>query len=194
DFVIYDAAGQRLLAFKSPAPKSTRAEAVLSGLKSALDRYDIKGSEVAFLGHGTTVATNTMLTREAPPAGVITTRGFGDTLVIRRQTRRDTFDYYSDFPPPIVPRHDVAEATERMDAFGAVVKPLDESEVTEILRAFSERGIASVAVSFLHSYANAEHERRVSEIARQKFPELLVSLSSELVPEFREYERLSTTV
>lgn len=194
DYVIYDTAGQRLLAFKAPAPKSTRAEAVLSGLKSALTRYGISGAQVAFLGHGTTVATNTLLTREAPPAGVITTRGFGDTLVIRRQTRRDTFDYYSDFPPPIVERRNVMEASERMDAFGTVVKPLDDAEVVEILRAFSDRGIASVAVSFLHSYVNPAHERKVGEIAKTHFPGLLVSLSSDLVPEFREYERLSTTV
>lgn len=194
DYVIYDTAEQRLLAFKAPAPKSTRAEAVLTGLKSALTRYGISGAQVVFLGHGTTVATNTMLTREAPPAAVITTRGFGDMLVIRRQTRRDTFDYYSDFPPPIVQRRNVLEATERMDAFGAIIKPLDEAEVVEILRSFSDRGIASVAVSFLHSYVNPAHERRVNEIAQKHFPGLLISLSSDLVPEFREYERLSTTV
>ena len=194
DYVIYDTAEQRLLAFKAPAPKSTRADAVLTGLKSALSRYGISGAQVVFLGHGTTVATNTMLTREAPPAGVIITRGFGDILVIRRQTRRDTFDYYSDFPLPIVQRQNVLEATERMDAFGTVIDPVDESEVVEIFRSFSERGIASVAVCFLHSYVNPAHERQVSEIGQKHFPELLISLSSELVPEFREYERLSTTL
>ena len=193
DYVVYDAQKGDMLTFKSPAPRTTRSEAVISGLSSALQRHGIEGGEVAFLGHGTTVVTNAMLSREAPPAGALTTRGFGDLLVIRRQTRRDTFDYYSDFPPPLIARVDVVEVTERLDATGTVVDPLVEDEVVAALNSLSERGIQSIAVCLLHSYANPAHEQRVREIAAARFPGLLISLSSDLVPEFREYERMSTT-
>ncbi|MBI4182956.1 MAG: hydantoinase/oxoprolinase family protein [Proteobacteria bacterium] len=194
DIVLYDAGKDEILAYKTPTPASTRAEAVLTGLRTALARHGAKGAEVVFLGHGTTVATNALLTREALPTAVLTTRGFGDVLEIRRQTRRNTFDYYADFPPPLVPRTDVAELDERMDAAGEVVVPLRRDEVAETLRSLVARGIRSVAVCFLHSYANPAHEREVGEIARACAPELLLSLSCDLVPEFREYERMSTTV
>ncbi len=193
DYVLYDAEHDAMLTFKALSPVSTRAEAVLDGLRTALARHGAKGADVVFLGHGTTVASNAMLTREAPLAAALTTRGFGDVLVIRRQTRRDTFDYYSDFPPPLVPRSDVAELTERLDAKGNIVTPLVESEVIETFRSLVDKGVKSVAVCFLHSYVNPRHEREVGAVAQKYFPELLLSLSSDLVPEFREYERMTTT-
>lgn len=193
DYVLFDARSGSMRAFKSPAPRSTRAEAVLSGLRTALERHGVTASEVAFVGHGTTVATNTLISREAPPAAALTTRGFGDVLVIRRQTRRETFDYYSDFPPPLVARTDTAEVTERMDAYGEIVTPLDEGEVVAALKSFVTRGVKSIAICFMHSYVNPAHEQRVREIVEAQFPDLLVTLSSDLMPEFREYERMSTT-
>ena len=194
DYVVHDALEEKTLVYKSPTPASKRAEAVLAGLRSLLERYGIAGADVAFFGHGTTVATNAILAREAPLCGVLTTRGFGDTLVIRRQTRPDTFDYYADFPPPLVPRDRVLEITERLDASGAVVTPLASGEVVQCLKKLVSQGVESVAICFLHSYANPSHERQAGAIAQEQFPDLLLSLSSDLVPEFREYERLSTTV
>ena len=194
DIVLYDAKHGEILVYKTPTPASTRAETVLAGLRAALDRYGARGADVAFLGHGTTVTTNALLTRESPPTAVLTTRGFGDVLEIRRQTRRDTFDYYVDFPPPLVPRTDVLEVTERLEASGDIVTPLEVGEVIEALSALVARGIRSLAVCFLHSYVNPIHERAVRDLAREHAPELLLSLSCDLVPEFREYERTSTTV
>ena len=194
DIVLYDAKQGETLVYKTPTPASTRAETVLAGLRAAFDRYDARGADVAFLGHGTTVTTNALLTRESPPTAVLTTRGFGDVLEIRRQTRRDTFDYYADFPPPLVPRTDVVEVTERLEASGEIVTPLEAGEVIEALSALAARGVRSLAVCFLHSYANPVHETAVRDLAREHAPDLLLSLSSDLVPEFREYERTSTTV
>lgn len=194
DFVLYDAEKNEMLAYKTPTPDSTRAETVLAGLRTTLDRYGAEGADIVFLGHGTTVATNALLTRDALPTAVMTTRGFGDILVIRRQTRRDTFDYYADFPPPLVPRTDVVEVTERMDATGDVVTPLDAKEVIEALESLRDKGMKSLAVCLIHSYVNPAHEREIGDIARKHAPELLLSLSCDLVPEFREYERMSTTV
>ena len=194
DFVLYDAERDEMLAYKTPTPVSTRAETVLAGLRTALERHGAEGADVVFLGHGTTVATNALLTRDAPPTAVLTTRGFGDILVIRRQTRRDTFDNYADFPPPLVPRTNVVEITERLEATGDIVTPLDAKEVIEALESLRDKGVKSVAVCFIHSYVNPVHERAVGDIARKHTPELLLSLSCDLVPEFREYERTSTTV
>ena len=194
DYVLYDAEKDRMLTYKAPSPVSTRAESVLAGLRTTLKRYGAAGADVVFLGHGTTVATNALLTRDAPPGAVLTTRGFGDVLEIRRQTRRETFDYYADFPPPLVPRTEMVEVNERLDATGSIDTPLEAAEVIETLRSMAARGVKTVTVCFLHSYVNPVHEREVGDLARKHVPELLVSLSSDLVPEFREYERMSTTV
>ena len=194
DFVLYDAEKDEMVAYKTPTPVSTRAETVLAGLRTALERSGADGADVVFLGHGTTVATNALLTREAPPTALLITRGFGDVLVIRRQTRRDTFDYYVDFPPPLVPRTDVFEVTERLEATGDIVTPLDEGDVIKALASLVDKGVKSLAVCFIHSYVNPVHERAVGDLARQHAPGLLLSLSCDLAPEFREFERTSTTV
>jgi N-methylhydantoinase A len=193
DFVIYESLAGRLYVHKALTPRSRRAESILDGLDVALQRYGVDAAEVAFIGHGTTVATNAVLTREVPPTGLITTDGFGDILVIRRQTRPDTFDYYADYPAPLVPRDAVFEVLERVDARGGVVVPLTDHEGRQVLERMAGAGLTSVAVSLLHSYANPAHERALARLAAE-FPQLQVCLSSELVPEFREYERTSTTV
>jgi N-methylhydantoinase A len=194
DFVAYDEKRKEIFVYKTPTPGSKRAEYVLAGLKELMERHEIVGNQVVFFGHGTTVATNAVLTREPVSLGLLTTRGFADMLVIRRQTRRDTFDYYSDFPPPLVSRDRIVEISERLNASGEVIDPLDAQEVERALQGLASQGIVSVAIAFLHSYANPAHEQQAGRIAQQRFPELLVSLSSELVPEFREYERTTTTV
>jgi N-methylhydantoinase A len=194
DYVVYDEQGERLAVYKAPAPASKRADHVLAGLGALMKRESIEGGDVVFFGHGTTVATNAVLTGEPVPLGLLTTRGFGDLLVIRRQTRRDTFDYYADFPPPLVPRDAVVELGERINADGEVVDPLDPAEVERALEGLAARGVRSVAAVLLHSYANPSHEREIGRIAGAKFPTMLTSLSCDLVPEFREYERTSTTV
>jgi len=194
DYAVYDEQQARLLVYKAPAPASKRADYVVAGLNTVMKRHAINGSEIVFFGHGTTVATNAVLTREPVPLGLVTTRGFGDLLVIRRQTRRETFDYYADFPPPLVRRDCVAELGERMNADGEVVDPLDPPEIERALEALAAKGIQSVAVVLLHSYVNPAHEREIGRVAARRFPSMLVSLSCDLAPEFREYERTSTTV
>lgn len=112
DYVIYDSRDGRVAVHKTLTPRSRRTPAVLEGFDEALRRSGISPAEVAFIGHGTTVATNAVLTRDVPPCALITTAGFGDVLVIRRQTRPDTFDYYVDHPPTLVPRDRVVEVEE----------------------------------------------------------------------------------
>lgn len=194
DFVVYDSEKLDIFVYKTPTAASKRGDHVLAGLAAVMARYGLAGKDVAFLGHGTTVATNAVLTREAPPLGLLTTRGFGDVLAIRRQTRPETFDYYADFPPALVPRDRIVEVGERLGAAGEVIDALDPREFVNALKDLTSKGVVTVAIAFLHSYANPVHERQARAIAQEEYPDLLVSLSSDLVPEFREYERTSTTV
>jgi N-methylhydantoinase A len=153
-------------------------------------------SDVRYLIYGTTVATNATLERTGPRVGMICTAGFRDVLEIARLTRppEQIYDLLANPPPPLVRRRDRLEIGERIDHHGKVVTPLDEGSVGEAARTLSRRGINSVAVCLLHSYLNGEHERRVREIIAREMPGAKISISCEVLPEFREYERSSTTV
>jgi N-methylhydantoinase A len=194
DLVAYDAELQRLIVHKTPTAASRRADSVLDGVAELTERGGFTGAEVAFIGHGTTVATNAVLTGEAPPVALLMTQGFGDVLVIRRQTRPNTFDYYADYPDPLVPRDRVFELRGRLRADGTVIDELDEGEVRKVCGQLAREELSSVAISFLHSYVDPVHEQAAAAVLERALPGTLISLSSDLVPEFREYERTSTTV
>jgi N-methylhydantoinase A len=155
------------------------------------------GDEPAtFLGHGTTLATNALLTGRGAPTALMTTKGFRDVLEIRRTHRKGLFDLYEEIPPPIVPRDARLEVAERIGADGSVVLPLDESEVRDAARRIRELGATAVAVSFLFSFTNDAHERRARAILALELPDIAddIAISSEILPLHREYERTSTTV
>ena len=178
---------------KVPSTPHDPSEAIERGIAELLRDHQIQPVEVGHIGHGTTVATNLIIERKGAPCGLITTRGFRDVLELARQTRPHLYDYTVVKPPPLVPRMWRKEVGERLLADGSVREPLDEGDVRRAALELREAGVESVAICFLHAYRNPSHERRAREIVREVMPEVYVSVSSEVLPEFREYERLSTT-
>ncbi len=167
------------------------------GFISAVRRLLSNGIEaetVDHVVHATTVATNAIIEGKTAPTAFITTAGFRDMLEIARQIRPSLYDLQFEKPPPLVPRRLCFEVPERLNAKGEVVTPLDHDAVREVAAKIKESGVESVAVCLLHSYRNPAHENAVGEILRAEVPEVSVSLSSSVVPEFREYFRASTAV
>lgn len=167
------------------------------GFVNAVDRIlkdGLEPDQVSYLVHGTTVATNSLIEGTTPRTAFITTLGFRDMLEIGRQVRPSLYDIHFEKARPLVPRDLCFEVPERLDAEGNVLSALDEDRVQEIAARLSGEGVVSVAVCLLHSYLNPAHELRVGEILRERNPDLIISLSSIVCPEFREYFRASTTV
>jgi N-methylhydantoinase A len=168
-------------------------DAVIDGIRQGLDTNRIDPANVALLSHATTVVTNALLENKGARAGFITTRGMRDILELRRSSRADLYDLLQDPPAVLVPRRWRFEITERIDAQGEVVTPLAEDELPALIEAIREAGLQTIAVSFLFSFLNDAHERRVGEVLRAALPGVAVYLSSEVLPEIREFERASTT-
>jgi N-methylhydantoinase A len=194
DFTVFDGARGTVHHHKVASTPANPAEAIQLGLAQILARYRIDPSDVHFLGHGTTVATNMVLERKGAKTGLITTRGFRDVLEIGRQTRPNLYDYTERNPLPLAAREDRHEVSERVLAGGTVEAPLDEGDVLAAVRALEAAGVESIAICFLHSYRRPDHEIAARDIVTRRLPGCYVSISSEVLPEFREYERLSTTV
>ena len=167
---------------------------LLDGILDGIHEAGADLTEVALFSHGTTVATNALITRRFPPAAMVTTKGFRDVIEIRRGTKEDLWDTYKDVAPPYIKRRDRLEVTERIDYAGAVLEPLDEEEARDVAARLRRRDVASVAVCFVNSYANPAHEQRMREILAEELPGVIVSTSSEVLPEIFEHERFSTTV
>jgi len=194
DFAVLDTdTGQFELGKVLSTPRDP-AEAVLGGLAGMLTTAGRAMTEVAEVVHATTIATNTVIQRKGPPTALLTTKGFRDVLLIGRQKRWELYDNAAGRPAPLVPRHLVFEATERMLWDGTVETPLDEAELRATIRAIVDAGIVAVAVCYLHSYANPAHEQRTAAILAEEAPHLLVSISADVSPLYREFERTSTTV
>lgn len=168
------------------------AEGVMNGIGQVLEAAGIGAFEVGLVIHGTTLATNAILERKGAVTALITTEGFRDVLEIGYETRFDQYDLMLEKPKPLVPRARRLVVGERVDVQGRVLTPLDEDGVTALLPKLDEAGVESVAIGFLHAYANPAHERRVAEILRAERPDLWLTLSSEVCPEIREYERFTT--
>lgn len=172
------------------------AEGVIQGIDRVLTNIGRSLSSADTVVHGTTIGTNALIERRGARTGLITTQGFRDVLEIARVERPDggLYDIFVDLPAPLVPRYLRTEVGERIGAAGDVVRPLDEQSVVEAATALRQHGVESVAVSLIFSFRNPAHEQRIREICEEIFPAASVSLSSEIAPEFREYERTSTTV
>jgi N-methylhydantoinase A len=190
DLVLYDEATQTFQVIKVPSTPANPAEGVLSALESA----GVPLGSLLRVTHGTTVATNALITRNLPRTGLITTKGFRDVLEIRRGNKPDLWDAYVDVAPPYVPRRNRLEVEERILYDGSVHTPLNEDDVRHVLDLFRKRGIRTIAVSLINSYANPVHEQRIKEIAEEMLPDIPVTVSSEVLPELFEFERTSTTV
>jgi len=166
---------------------------VVQALSIALDDHNVVPESVSLLSHATTVVTNAILENKGARIALVATRGFRDVLELRRSARVDLYDLYQDAPAVLAPRHCRLEVTERLDASGAVVTPLDESDIDPIIKFVKNNDIEAVAVSLLYSFLNDAHERIVGDRLRAALPGVPVFLSSEVLPEIREYERTSTT-
>jgi N-methylhydantoinase A len=164
-----------------------------NGVLMAIRLTGTAPGDITDIAHGMTVATNTALEMNGAKLGVITTRGFRDVLVVGRGNRTTLYDIKTVRPPPLVPRQRILEVDERMTGSGDIHMALDEDQVAAACKRLTEMGVEAVAVCFLHSYANAEHEKRAAEIVRSEMPGISISVSSEILPEYREFERFSTT-
>ena len=194
DFALVNDADGAIRVEKTLTSAHAPDESVMSGIASLSGAIpDLLGrtSEVI---HATTLVTNTILERKGAKTGLLTTEGFRDILELAREVRYDIYDMFIRLPEPLVPRRLRLGVPERVLADGTVLLPLDEAAVRQAAAAFREEGVGAVAVSFLHSYRNSTHERRAAEILREELPAATLSLSHEVHPEPKEYERTSTTV
>jgi N-methylhydantoinase A len=169
-------------------------DAVIAGIETVLAAAGVAPSQVSHVLHGTTLFTNAIIERKGARTALVTTRGFRDAVEIAREHRYDMYDLYMQRPRPLAPRHLRFELDERVLASGTVRHPMDPEEVRRLAVRLRAAGIEAVGVCLLHAYANPTHERLAGTILRETLPEVAVTLSSELVPEIREYERTSTTL
>src|SRR5437899_1602633 len=191
DFVLQSPTGElttakRLTTYPDPSA------ACLAGLDQLMAA--VGWDEVAQVVHGTTLGSNIVIERKARGVGLLTTRGFRDVLIIGREKRYQVYDLQIEKPAPLIPRRLIGEVTERVLADGSVRTPLDEDDARRAVRELAARGVSMLAVCFLHAYRNPVHEKRVAELAADEAPGMQVTLSHEVSPTFREYERTSTTV
>lgn len=193
DLVLLEDSG-RALQLKVPSTPDDPARALVEGVRQLLTRAG--GPAISSVAHGTTVATNAMLEERFSSLALITTRGFRHVLEIARQSVPDGYgnSYFWVKPDAIVPLERIFEVDERLDFHGDVLAPLDEEGARACARALAEAGVQSIGICLLHSYANAAHERRLREILLEEYPSAVVSISSEVWPEYREYERTVTTL
>jgi N-methylhydantoinase A len=193
DFVLQAPGGEihtakRLTTYPDPS------EACLAGLDDLVARAGVAWADVAQVVHGTTLGSNIVIERKARGVGLLTTRGFRDVLIIGREKRYQVYDLQIEKPAPLIPRRLIGEVTERVLADGSVRTPLDEEDARRAVRDLVGRGVTTLAVCLLHAYLNPVHERRLAEIVAEEAPHVVVTLSHEVSPTLREYERTSTTV
>jgi 5-oxoprolinase (ATP-hydrolysing) len=194
DFVLLDAGARSIQLHKVLTTTPDPAEGALAGLAELCGRAGIELRDVGTLVHGTTLVTNTIIERTGAPTALLTTRGFRDILEMGKEQRYDIYDLFLQFPPPLVPRRWRCELDERISRDGDVLVPLDPAQVREAARTLWGQGVASLAIALLHAYKNPAHEQAALAAVREACPDLSVSLSSDVVPEIREWERMCTTV
>ncbi len=169
-------------------------QGVLDGTRAVLSQSGLAPADIALVIHGTTLATNAVIERKGARTALLTTEGFRDVLALGNESRYDQYDLNIELPQPLVPRRWRLPVPERLDNTGRVLRPLDEAAVARQVAFLRAEGVESVAIGFLHAFVNPAHERRAAEIVGRLWPEVPVSLSSEVSPEMREWERFSTTV
>ncbi|MBX9844527.1 MAG: hydantoinase/oxoprolinase family protein [Xanthobacteraceae bacterium] len=189
DAIVFDSSkGKFLAAFKIPSTPSDPGNAVVAAIEKIAQSIKIDG---AIVFHGTTIGTNILIERKGARAALLATAGFSDVIELRRQARPNLYSFDVRISEPLVPSRLRFGVSERMSADGTVVEPLDAAKTIDALR---DAGVDAVAVSFLHSYANASHEEDIAAQIAAVLPGVFVTRSSDVCPEFREYERTSTTV
>ncbi|OAV63093.1 hydantoinase/oxoprolinase family protein [Enteractinococcus helveticum] len=190
DVCIFDDESKSMRVTKVPSTPHDPMIAVMNGV----ERGDINLADVSLFSHGTTVATNALITRNFPKAALVTTTGFRDVIEIRDGTKDDLWDAYNDVSGPYIQRRDRFEVSERIDYQGRVVKALDEDEARRLAALLRKRGTKTIAVCFLNSFANSAHELRMREILEEELPDASITTSAEILPEMFEYGRFNTAV
>ena len=183
-----------LLTWKLPSTPPNFADAVSKGIAALSRKYSIELSDINEVLHGCTVATNAILEQKGAKTALITTRGFRDVLEIQRVRVPKLYDPLYEKPAPLVPRNLRFEIDERLDAYGNVIREPDRAQLNRVILKLKKEKIEALAICFLHSFVNPAHEEIVGQIIQKELPDLFVSLSSEILPQKREYERVSTTV
>jgi len=194
DFSLYNTDTKDIQNFKRSSTPDDPSRAIVSGIIQILEECGIAPEEVAFLGHGTTVATNALIEKKGARTGLITTYGFKDLMEIGNQKRPSLYNLLKDKPESLIVPGCKCEVRERILHDGTVKLPLNEEDVRNAVAYLKEQKVDSIAVCTLFSFINPVHEKRIKEIISEEFPEAYVTISSELVNEFREYPRLSTAV
>ncbi|MDC7788394.1 hydantoinase/oxoprolinase family protein [Rhodoplanes sp. TEM] len=193
DLVLHDPARDLVHTGKLLTTPDDPSLAIIAGIQRMLAETGLAPGDLHSIVNGTTLVTNTVIERTGATIGLLTTEGFRDVIEIGRETRYDLYDLFLEAPPTLVPRRRRREIRERLDVDGAVLVPLDEAAVATTARALvEEHGVEAIAISFLHAYRNAAHEERAAAIVRALYPDLPLTLSSQVAPEIREFERTST--
>jgi N-methylhydantoinase A len=184
--------GERRFTAKILTTAHAPEEGVLTALRSVTAEAGVQPGQVGLIIHGTTLATNALIERKGAKTALLTTEGFRDVVEIRHENRFEQYDVNIDLPPPLVPRRLRLPVRERIDAQGEVLIPLDQSSLARAIETLAAQQVEAVAVGFLHSFTNPDHERRVGDAITRRLPDVAVTLSCEVSPEMREYERFST--
>ena len=195
DFALFDDASRTMATHKRLTTPTDPSQAVLDGISAILETNGVDVTDVDAVVHGTTLVTNAVIERKGAATGMLATAGFSDIPDMRLEVRYDMFDIRLKFPPPIVPRDRRAEVDERVRYDGAVMAPLDIDQAkSAVRRLIDDHDIEALAVCLLHAYVNPDHENAIKEMAAEEFPALYVSVSSDVFPQIREYERWTTTM
>ena len=194
DLVLYDSSANKQFNHKQLTTPDDPTTGVMQGIAHLLRDNAIAPEAIDRVVHATTLFTNALIERKGASTGLITTAGFRDVLEIGRERKYELYDLNIQKPDPLVPRHLRAEVAERVTAEGTVLTPLDEDALLDCAERLIAAGARSLAVVFLHSYANRRHEQRASELLQSAFADVCISTSIDVAPEIREYERTSTTV
>ncbi len=194
DFSVFDTKTKRLFHYKQSTTSEDPSKAIVSGIEHILEQERINPDEVIYLAHGTTVATNALIEKKGAKIGLITTKGFKDLMEIGWQKRPSLYDLLKKKPESLIQAGLKCEVNERIMFDGTVRTPLDENDVRKVVKYLKSQNVQAIAICTLFSFINPLHEKRIKDIVEEEFPEVYVSASHELVPEFREYSRMSTTV
>ncbi len=194
DFVLEEVGTGRLFLGKTLTTPTDPSDAVIDGLADMLASSGVPAAGITQIVHGTTLGTNAVIERTGAVTGLLTTEGFRDVLAIRREARYDYYDLQLELPQTLVPRPLRRDVTQRTGSDGQAVTPLDTDSLATEVAALREAGVASIAICYLHAHKNGAHEAETAAYIQKIAPEIYVSLSSEVAPEIREYERTSTTV
>ncbi|HUN46818.1 MAG TPA: hydantoinase/oxoprolinase family protein, partial [Stellaceae bacterium] len=194
DFSLLDEATGRMTALKTPSVPAKPEEAIFNGIRQLFTEFDVDPRRITYFIHGTTLAVNTIIQRRGDRTALLVTKGFRDILNIGRHRIPDVFNFFTELPVPLLPRSRVFEIPERCLGDGTVAEPVDEAAVAAAGREIAASGIESVAVCFLHSYRNGANEAQARAVLETAAPGVYVSLSSEIWPQMREYERALAAV